>query len=257
MRNQVEYFSALHQSENPLLIGNVWDVESAKRYQQLGFKALGTTSSGIARTLGYEDGGNLPFAQLFFLVERIVKNIDIPLSVDIENGYGDSASEVASNMIKLHQLGVVGVNLEDSIVANGVRTMIAKDVFTDNLKQITRILEENNIGLFINIRCDAYLLQLNNPLAEAKARISAYASANINGIFLPCLTHLDHINILTAFTELPINLMCMPDLADFSSLKKVGVQRISMGDFMNKNVYGHLEHITQTVLNSENFSILF
>ncbi|QNL48198.1 isocitrate lyase/phosphoenolpyruvate mutase family protein [Olivibacter sp. SDN3] len=257
MSNQVQSFSALHQSGKPLLIGNVWDVESAKRYQKLSFKALGTTSSGIARTLGYEDGENMSFEQLCFLVERIIKNIDIPLSVDMESGYGNTANEVADNMIKLYQLGVAGVNLEDSVVINGERTIIDKTIFTEKLNQITTILAENNANLFINIRCDAYLLQLNNPLDEAKTRIEAYALANINGIFLPCLTSLDDIRMLTTFTELPINLMCMPDLADFSTLKAAGVRRISMGDFMNQHIYEYLENTTQTILNSENFSILF
>src|SRR5215831_10467112 len=101
-----EEFKQLHYQSTPLLIGNVWDVMSAKIFEQLGFKAIATSSAALARTMGYEDGEKIPFDLLLKMVERIIGNINIPLSVDIEGGYSRNISEIIRNIEKLHELGV-------------------------------------------------------------------------------------------------------------------------------------------------------
>jgi 2-methylisocitrate lyase-like PEP mutase family enzyme len=94
-----------------LIIGNVWNVQSAKIYEKLNFQAIGTSSAAIAHSLGYEDGEQMPFSDLLFIVERIIKSVPLPLSVDIEFGYGNTATEIAKNKITLEKLGVVGIKL--------------------------------------------------------------------------------------------------------------------------------------------------
>lgn len=257
MKNKVQKFRELHQSEQPLLVGNVWDVQSAKAYENQGFKAIGTTSAGIAHSLGYEDGENVPFEKLCFLVERILRNTSLPLTVDLENGYATSPVQTLQHIIALYQLGAVGINIEDSIVVNGKRTLINKETFSKKIEAITIGLQEAQIDLFVNVRCDAFLLSLPNALEEAKARIGLYQKAKADGIFLPCLTNQTEIQILTSFTNLPINLMCMPDLPDFDRLQQLGVKRISMGNFSNHFIYKQLEQTTEMILENKNFSILF
>ena len=110
-----ETFSQLHHQDEPLLLGNIWDVNSAMLFEQKGFKAIGTSSAALANTFGYEDGEKLPFACLIGLAKRVVETANIPFTVDIEGGYSRTASGIAENIEKVHDVGVVGVNLEDTI----------------------------------------------------------------------------------------------------------------------------------------------
>ncbi len=130
MNQNFENFRNYHHESDPLILGNVWDVPGSKQLQKLGFKALGTSSAAIASMLGYEDGENMPFSEYLLIVSRIMENIKIPLSVDLEAGYGNDPETVFSNIRELSQLGVVGINLEDSVVKNGSRTLVNIDEFT-------------------------------------------------------------------------------------------------------------------------------
>src|SRR5882762_7244940 len=112
--NRFETFLQLHHAATPLLLGNCWDVSSAKLLEENGFKAIGTSSAALARSLGYEDGENLPFDLLLETVKRIQQNIAVPLSVDMEKGYGTTNKGILENILKLHDIGVVGINIEDS-----------------------------------------------------------------------------------------------------------------------------------------------
>lgn len=252
-----EEFKKLHFSENPLLIGNVWNVQNALQFKKLGFKAVGTSSAAIAADLGYEDGENMPFEDYFFMIKRIASSVNIPFSVDLEAGYGKTSEEIISNIIKLHEIGVVGINIEDSIVHNHGREIVSIDGFTVLLKEIIQDLKKKNVRMFVNIRCDAFLLDLPNALEEAKFRISQYEICGIDGIFLPCITNEGDIKAITAFTKLPLNVMCMPNLPNFEVLKTLGVKRISMGNFATVYLNKQLENVTEKVIQRNDFSPLF
>src|SRR5690606_5291210 len=109
-------FKQLHQEKSILVLGNVWDAQSAKIAQDAGFKALGSSSHAIANILGYEDGEQISVDKILFMVEHIVKAVDIPVSVDFEAGYSDNPEKVAQHVKQLADLGVVGINLEDGKV---------------------------------------------------------------------------------------------------------------------------------------------
>ena len=145
-------FAELHNQHEPLLIANVWDAASAVAAQEAGYQALGTSSAAIASTLGYEDGQGMPFNELFYIVTRIRAVSNLPLSVDMEAGYGDSAEEIVSNLRRLAQTGVSGVNLEDSRVINGRRQLDDVSDFSRNLKTVCNALRSENCSLFLNIR---------------------------------------------------------------------------------------------------------
>ena len=109
-------FKDLHNQEKPLLIGNVWDVTSTKTAEKLNFQAIGTSSSAIAQILGYRDGEEIEFSEMEYMVKRIALNTKLPLSVDLESGYGDKPEEIVDRIKRLVALGAVGINIEDSIV---------------------------------------------------------------------------------------------------------------------------------------------
>lgn len=250
-------FNALHQSNTPLLLCNVWDIPSTRIATDLDFHALGTSSAAIATSLGKEDGEHISFDTLFERVKGIIQNTDLPVSVDIEAGYSNDPHEVVENIKRLHVIGVCGINIEDSTVRDGIRTLNSAEMFSEFLSIITNKLNAQNINTFINVRTDTFLLGIDKALDRSLARISAYENAGADGMFIPCVAEASDIKALTRHTPLPINVMCMPNLPNFEQLKKLGVKRISMGNFvyeaMQKNLKDHLNTITQT----QSFNALF
>lgn len=243
----------LHKSEKPLVICNAWDVSSAKLADKLGFKVIGTSSAAIAAMLGYNDGEEISFDELLYIVKRIKANTDLPLTVDIESGYSTNTSAIVENLQKLIQLGVEGINIEDSIVSPQ-RQLVDPDIFSKTINDISKEIDNK---LFINVRTDTYLLDIPGKLNETLIRISKYEQAGANGIFIPCLTDHRDIERICSSTKLPINVMCMPDLSDFSTLYNLGVKRISMGNFVFETNQKNLEQLLNGISTERNFKKLF
>lgn len=129
-------FCPLHQQEEPLLIANVWDVTSARAAQAAGYKAIGTSSAAIAALYGYDDGDGITIAELRHLVVRLQACCSLPLTVDMEYGYGDSHYPIIANLLALAEPGVAGVNLEDSRVQQGKRVLQDSAEFASLLNAI-------------------------------------------------------------------------------------------------------------------------
>lgn len=256
MSSQVQKFKALHFESEPLLLGNVWNVQSARILEKQGYKALGTSSYAVAESLGYEDGENIPFDEYLFIIKRIINCTALPLSVDLESGFGHTEELVIENISALYSLGVAGINIEDSVVKNSTRTLVDTTVFAKKLEKISNNLASRNIDMFINLRCDAFLLNIPNKLEEALIRIKAY-EPHINGIFLPGITGENDIKHIVGKTKLPLNVLGLPGLPDFNVLQQQGVKRISIGNFMNSHIYNNLEQVCFKIIENRSFSVLF
>jgi 2-methylisocitrate lyase-like PEP mutase family enzyme len=250
-------FKELHHHTKPLIIGNVWNVQSANVCEKLNFQAIGTSSAAIAYSLGYEDGEQMPFSDLLFIVEKISKSVTLPLSVDIEFGYGNTAIVIANNIISLEKMGVVGINIEDSFFENGERKLKDSLQFSQLLQEVKYILTQQGISIFINARCDAFLLNLPKAQLVATERIKSYEQSGADGLFLPCITKESEIATIVSQTKLPLNVMCMPELPNFETLEKLGVKRISMGNFLNGYASTSLENMTSKILTEQSFNVLF
>ena len=257
MSSYFEQFKALHHQQEPLLLGNVWDVQSAIILEKLGIKAIGTSSAAAAATLGYNDGEEMPFEEYFFLVKRIKASTSIPLSVDLEAGYGDTEAAIVENIQRLHELGVAGINIEDSVVDEKGRHMVAAGSFAQKVKNITERLRLLGIDIFINLRSDPFLLGLPDAGKEAVQRIKAYEHSGVHSIFLPCITAVDDIKAAVAATQLPVSVMCMPHLPDFKTLQSLGIRRISMGNFVHGMLYKNMEAMSQGIIREGSFAGLF
>jgi len=249
-------FKALHNADQPLLLCNVWDVASARVAEKLGFQAIGTSSAAIATILGYEDGENMSFSELYDVVNKIKKHTHIPLTVDIESGYNRDPIEVVNHIKKLSNLGVVGINIEDSVVTEE-RTLLDASSFAKSLSKIIQQLKKDDFEMFVNVRTDVFLLGCADPVSSAKERIRLFEKTGADGIFIPCIEESKDIQFLTEYCSLPINVMCMPNLPDFSTLKALGVKRISMGNFLFNNMYKQLESTLASVLNTQSFKEIF
>ncbi|MBP2616276.1 isocitrate lyase/phosphoenolpyruvate mutase family protein [Chryseobacterium jejuense] len=250
-------FKNLHQNNEPLLLGNVWNVQSARVLEKAGYKALATSSSAVAMSLGYEDGEQMSFEEYFYIIKRIKASVSIPLSVDLEGGYGNTHEIIVSNIIQLLEIGVVGINLEDSCMVDGKRELLNSDVFFKKLSNILSALKERRSEIFINVRTDPFLLGIENALEETVKRIELFEKLDVDGVFVPGMTHIEDIKTVVNATSLPINVMCLADLPGFEILKTLGVKRITSGAFLNNHIYRELERISNTVTNNKSFAALF
>ena len=249
-------FKDLHDQDALLIICNVWDVTSSKAAQALNFKAIGTSSGAIAAMLGYRDGEEMTFKEMAYIVERIARSTAIPLTVDLEGGYSRNSTTIVEHMKQLEQLGVVGVNIEDSIV-NGNRTILDADAFAKTLEEICSSLIRQNLKLFVNVRTDPFLLKLPNALDQTIERAKKYGNAGAQGLFVPCIEKEQDIKMLVEHIDLPLNVMCMPKLPDFSTLKKIGVKRISMGNFVHHKSVELMNRHLKMILENQSFQNLF
>jgi 2-methylisocitrate lyase-like PEP mutase family enzyme len=249
-------FKDLHYQNTPLLLGNAWNVASVHILQDNGIKAIGTSSSAIADTLGYEDGEQIPFSELLFIVEKIARHTKVPLSADIERGFSDDPAVVVKHIEQLHDIGVVGINLEDSVVS-GSRVLLPVAEFARRLSVIRNELDRKNISLFINARTDTYLLDVPNRLEDTFTRIKAYEAAGADGIFVPFIREIADISKVTAATTLPVNVLSMPDLSSFNALAEAGVKRMSMGGSVYRSVNDHLKKVVYDITAGGSFAGVF
>jgi 2-methylisocitrate lyase-like PEP mutase family enzyme len=169
-----------------LILYNAWDAGNAAAIAAAGAKAIATSSAAVASAQGYDDGENLPLELALQLVGRIVETVDVPVTVDFEGGYSDDDRELASNVSKLLDVGVVGINFEDRLVKGAGMCSIERQA--TRIAVIRKAAEKKGIALFINARTDVFLGQTDD-VAEAIERSRAYANAGASGFFIPGLMH--------------------------------------------------------------------
>lgn len=247
-------FKQLHQQKNLLILPNAWDAKSAVIFEENKFAAVGTSSAAVSASLGYEDGEGMPFADYLFVIKRIMASVKIPVTVDLEMGFGKNNTEIFDNIQCLVELGVVGVNIEDSEMSNTKRLLRDAKQFAKTVEYIKEKLLSKNLSLFVNIRCDTYILNVKEKQKETLHRLKIYETTGADGIFLPCISNEADIAETTCNTKLPINVMCIPGIPDFDTLNKLGVKRASMGPFLFNKTYSKANEFAQEITKKKSFS---
>jgi 2-methylisocitrate lyase-like PEP mutase family enzyme len=253
MSSTFKKFRDLHQSANLFVLPNVWNTKSALLFQEQKFPAIATSSAAVANSLGYEDGEQMPFDDYLFVIKRILASVQIPLSVDIEMGYGTSVEKIYTNILKLIDLGVAGINIEDSTIHQAGRVLKEAKIFAETLETIKNKLVSNHLNLFINIRCDTFILNVKNKQQETNTRLKIYEATGADGIFLPGICTEEDIAEAVSNTKLPLNVMCVSGLPGFETLNKLGVKRISMGPFLFNKIYDHIGQLSQAITEDKSF----
>jgi 2-methylisocitrate lyase-like PEP mutase family enzyme len=254
MSSRYQTFKKLHTAKDFFVLPNAWDAKSAILFQEKQFPAIATSSSAVASSLGYEDGEQMPFGDYLFVIQRIAASIQVPFSVDLEMGYGATKEEIYFNIRRLIDLGVIGINIEDSVIRSSVRTLNDAAAFAQTIAFIRNQLTTDHLDLFINIRCDTFILNVEKKLEEAITRIQLYEAAGADGIFLPCISGEEDIAAIIAHTRLPLNVMAIPGLPGFDVLNRLGVQRVSMGPFLFGKTYDHADQLIQKIRTDQHFS---
>lgn len=248
-------FKALHFNQELFVLPNAWNAESARLLSKSEFKAIATSSAAVAAGLGYDDGEQMPFADYLFMVKRILSVITLPLTVDIEMGYGTTSKEIYSTISALADVGVVGINMEDSHF-KPKRILQDADAFAKKLSGVKDELDKNHVAVFVNVRSDTYLLGVNDKEKETIKRAKLYESAGADGLFLPCIVADADIASAASSTKLPINVMCFPGLSDFKKLSALGVKRLSLGGFLFDAVYNQVKVLSEKVLQDKTINAL-
>jgi len=225
-----ETFRGLHKRGDPLVLFNAWDVATAKAIARAS-PAIGTSSGAVATALGYADGENVPLDVVEGLVARMTAAVSVPVSIDLEAGYGDTPDAAATSVTKIIKAGAVGINIEDGLFA-GKRQLASPDHHAAKIRVVRDAARNCGIRLFINARTDPFLLKFGSPdecLDETARRAKAYAEAGADGLFVPGLTDLGLIEKLVKATPLPVNIMVTQGTPAMSDLARLGVQRVSLG----------------------------
>ncbi|PST82347.1 isocitrate lyase/phosphoenolpyruvate mutase family protein [Pedobacter yulinensis] len=254
--NHKKIFSDLHDQSRPFVLGNFWDVHSARLLEQAGCKAIGTSSQAVATALGYDDGEQIPFEQLVRLAKSVTSAVSIPVTIDIEAGYSRNTGEILDNIARLQDNGVAGINIEDSLPGQA-RQLCRPADFAETLAAIADLNSEYNPGMFLNVRTDAFLTGHPSALSETLARAALYAESGADGLFVPGISRPSDIETLTGSTQLPVNVMALPTLPDFETLAKLGVKRISLGPFLFEQVYKQIGSTIKALETTQNSSQLF
>lgn len=221
-------FRELHRKGDPLVLFNIWDAGSAGAVAEAGAKALGTSSWAVAAARGYEDGEKMPWAEVLDNIRRILSVTDLPLTVDVEGGYGDVSRTVRDAV----SAGAVGLNLEDLDPGTKKALPIAEQ--SERVRQARAAGDRVVEGVFLNARTDLFLwtdksTHSNEMLAEALARAEAYAKSGADGFFAPGLADPEKIERLCSRSPIPVNLTIGHGETPIKTLAKLGVSRISYG----------------------------
>ena len=262
-QQQAAHFQELHTRNELFILPNAWDAGSAKIFEKSGYKAIATTSAGIAYSLGYADGEVVTMEELLPVVRQIAKRTTVPLSVDIERGYGATPEEVTKNVRAIIAAGAVGINIEDGYPAAAthaesyleeITTQVAK------IKQLAALKDELNIPFVINARTCAFWLDIGDNDSRLDAtieRCNAYVAAGADCIFIPGKLDKETIAALTKAIAAPLNIIASPAFNDIQELQKIGIRRLSLGSGPVRATYAALMDIANTMQNKHDFSALF
>jgi 2-methylisocitrate lyase-like PEP mutase family enzyme len=241
----VAQFRQLHRNTVPLRLPNAWDAGSARLFENLGATAVATTSAGLAWALGYRDGRHLPVREVVAAAARMARVLAVPLSIDLENGYSDEPGVVADHVMRLVDLGVAGINIEDGPDQPAL--------LASKIEAIRDAVSKAGADLFVNARCDVFLASLvEQPrlVEESIARGRLYAGAGADGLFVPGIVQAEDIKAVVHAVALPLNALAQPGLADAAELGRLGVRRLSAGSGISLALWGKAEALARDFLQS-------
>ena len=256
-RTKADTLRALHQ-DGVLVLPNAWDAGSAALIAAAGAPAIATTSAGVSWALGSADGQQLTREQAVAAIARIADSVRIPVTADIEGGYGPAPEDVAATVRAAIDAGAVGINLEDSLAPGGPLHDPADQA--ERIRAARRAAEEAGLpGLFINLRTDVFLFGIGEEkdrLDDVARRAAAYAEAGADGLFVPGLLDLGTLAELATRTALPLNVMAGPGAPNVEDLRKAGVRRVSVGSAIAQAAYGLVRSAAAELLASGTYATL-
>lgn len=238
-------FRNLHRGPKILVLPNAWDVASACILENAGIAAIATTSAGVAFTLGYPDGQKISRGEMLSVVARIAAKVKIPVTADVEAGYGNRPEDAALTARALIEAGAVGLNLEDR---TDDRRLVDLSLQLEKIAAVRETSRMMGVPLVLNARTDVYLLELGKAeshFAETLNRLIAFREAGADCLFAPGIRDLEVISRLVRELQNPLNILCGPGSPSIPELQRIGVARVSLGSSTMRATLGLVQRMAQ------------
>jgi 2-methylisocitrate lyase-like PEP mutase family enzyme len=248
-RAKAETFRALHTGAEMLLLPNAWDVASARLVEEARFPAIATTSAGIAFSLGYPDGQKISPQDMLAVIARISQAVDVPVTADVEAGYGDAPEDSAKTARAVIEAGAVGMNLEDG-TNNPAHPLFELSLQLEKIRAVREAVEKARVPILVNARTDVYLAGVGDPAGrydETLRRLSAFRDAGADCAFAPGVKDPAVIGRLVADLQCPLNILAGPGSPSVAELRKLGVARVSLGSGPMRAAMGLLRRLAEEV----------
>lgn len=251
-------FLKLHHGPHILILPNVWDVASARIVERAGFPAVATSSAAVANSLGYPDGQRISREEMLSVVARIAAKVLVPVTADLEAGYGRSLEEIARTAEGLLAAGAVGLNFEDS-------TRDSRNPFVEISEQVARIRtlretgERAGVHIVINARTDVFLDQAGEPVSRfehAVRRANAYRAAGADCLFILGVQDAETIGQLVKGVNGPMNILAGPSMPTVGELERLGVRRVSFGSWPMRAAMAFFDRFAKELQSQGTFATL-
>ena len=231
LRKKAEALRALHKPGDPLVLANVWDCATARIVEKSGAPAIATTSAGIAFACGYPDGQRIPRELMLEAVARICAAVSVPVTADLEAGYGDSRESLEKTVAGMLEAGAVGLNLEDH---SGAPTdpLVELELQVEKIRAVLEAGERSGVPIVLNARTDPYLRGIGTKeemFDEALRRGEAYRDAGAACVFVPGIRDPEVIGRIVKQLSCPVNVLAMAGSPPIAELARLGVARVSLG----------------------------
>lgn len=257
-KKKAEAFRAMHSGPKPLLLANVWDVASARIIEESGSPAIATSSAGIAFAQGFPDGQKIDARRMLAIIAQIARAVKVPVTADVEAGYGntpDSAAQTARDVI---MAGAVGMNLEDA-TGDAQHPLFALALQVEKIKALREAAASLHVPLVLNARTDVYLLQVGDPekrYDEAVRRLAAFRDAGADCVFVPGLSDAATIGRIVTDLKCAVNILAVPGTPPVAELAALGVRRISLGSGPMRATLGSLRRLAEELTNHGTYAAL-
>jgi 2-methylisocitrate lyase-like PEP mutase family enzyme len=240
LAKKAEQLRKLHEGPKLLVLPNAWDVASAQLFARMGYPAIASTSAGVVRSLGWQDGENIPADEMFAAVKRITSAVEVPVTADIEAGYGLESAELVERLI---DSGAAGMNIEDTD-HHGPDVLVEAGRQATRLRAIVEAGRQAGVPLVLNARVDVFARQYGpeeGRLHEALRRAHHYRTAGADCIYPILVSDEPTIRDLVKGIDGPINIMYTPDGPSPERLQELGVRRLTFAGLLPRLALGHVE----------------
>lgn len=265
---KAERLRGLHRSDAVLVLPNAWDASSARVFEDCGFPAVATTSAGIAWALGYPDGELLGRDEVAEATARVVAAVSVPVTADVEAGYGDSPGAAAETARAVIGAGAVGLNLEDAAdpappgspappAGRGGAALLGLGAQLEKIRAVVGAGREAGVPLVVNARTDLYWRSLGEPgwrFGETVRRANAFLEAGADCVFVPGVEEPATVAALVREITGPLNVLAGPGAPPIAELAGLGVRRVSVGSGPARAVMGLVRGIGRELLEEGTYS---
>ncbi len=247
LARKAEQLRKLHGGPRILVLPNAWDVASARIVEELGFPAIATTSAGIAASLGYPDGQKISRDEMLGMVGRIARAVRVPVTADLEAGYGVTAKDMIDTVKAMVEAGAVGMNLED-VTGSDESTQVELKFQVEKIRAIRTVGESLGVPVVLNARTDIYLMPIGpveTRFDRTVQRLRAYHEAGADCLFVPGLSNAETIAKLVRALGAPLNILLTAGSPSLPDLEKMGVARASTGSGVMRATLGLTRRIAK------------